>query len=540
MNESILINYNKSGFTTHLDFAEKVGNLGVGLLSIGLGKQVTVKVEKSSITGEERVTFNSFKHSPDTLKTRIAAIGVFLCLIPITLPLLLVGFLGKKFSKSYQMTMQSQKEQNLAAIKIQKHIRGHLVRKAHLPRNMHSPGHTLYQDYANQCRKTNAKDADLIPRAKDGNTPVYLPQEMPKVILKKSGRDNAILRFQQMQHVRSIVSSQKSSHLTIPRANLFEKFLVEERLPIQSNCIHNMELYTAQPELFDEAVREMTRLFSVMSIGDLVIKGTNYLGKIAGVKDYVRYDNLPFYIIEKNGKKEGMLGLIDLEQSYDGPSPEGIVNLARIFPYHVDVIKNEAKRLNMKVDEAAIELAAMKGKKSLDFVFNDHHQWLQQKKVSTHKNDQGFLLSTETKQMLIAHAKSELLAVHQKFDEKFLKDPNLIDELAENLVSEMIRILKSEIKKAQKSKDVSTENLSSSEQVDFRSIRIERFEFYNSVACLMNENTNINEIFQSSPLEKMKEVDKLLCAVLQGFGGNQDIFRVHNYNDGPNYVLIQY
>lgn len=155
----------------------------------------------------------------------------------------------------------------------------------------------------------------LIPQAQGGSTRVYLPKEMPEVVLKSSGRTEAIKRFHQMQEVRSILDSQNSSHLIIPKVNLCQEFLIEQRLPINADSYYNMGLYLSQPELFDEAVRELTRLFSRIYLSDLVNWQINPLRNIEGVEDFVRYDNLPMYVIEENGKKKGKIGLIDLEHT---------------------------------------------------------------------------------------------------------------------------------------------------------------------------------------------------------------------------------
>ncbi len=99
-----------------------------------------------------------------------------------------------------------------------------------------------------------------------------------------------------MQEVRSILGSQKSSHLIIPEANLCEDVLVEKRLPINVDSYANMELYLSNSKLFDEPVRELTRLFSRIHIRGLVTQERDPLGHIDGVEDFVCYDNLPFQI----------------------------------------------------------------------------------------------------------------------------------------------------------------------------------------------------------------------------------------------------
>src|SRR5882672_8682608 len=71
-----------------------------------------------------------------------------------------------------------------AATTIQKHFRGYLARKSHLPSD-------LYSQYYVQCEKAKGPQSHSIPRAEGRKTKVYLPQEMPGVVLKNSGRKNA-------------------------------------------------------------------------------------------------------------------------------------------------------------------------------------------------------------------------------------------------------------------------------------------------------------------------------------------------------------
>lgn len=209
-----------------------------------------------------------------------------------------------------------------AAITIQKYFRFYLERRPHLPKN-------LYQ-YRIQCDRIKGHECDSIPQATGGKRKVYLPNEMPEVALKYS--KNAIMRFHQMQEVKSILNWQNSSHLIIPKANLYQDLLVKERLAINVDSYHNMELYLSKPEMFNDDVRELTRLFSRIFLSDIVSDQINPFGHITGVGDFDRYDNLPMYVVEEKGKKVGKIGLIDLEHVQKSPNFQGLETLVRIFP----------------------------------------------------------------------------------------------------------------------------------------------------------------------------------------------------------------
>lgn len=288
-----------------------------------------------------------------------------------------------------------------AATTIQKNVRGRLVRRAHLPRG-------FYSNYSAQCAKIGMN----MPRARAGQTRVYLPTEMTDVVLKESGRKNAITRFHQMQQVRGILQSQNCSHLVIPRASLFKEFLVEQRLPINVDTYHNISLYLAEPQAFDDAVREMTRLFSKVYLSDLLQSYINPMNRIPGVGDGVRYDNLPLYVVENRGNKEGRIGLIDLEHIQKGGSVFHLYTLARIFPLHVDIIREEAEKLGMRPDDLQMQQATDRGKKYLQVGYLDHVHWCKEKGITADTATQIFEGSPEKEDVLTAIIEKELIKLN--------------------------------------------------------------------------------------------------------------------------------
>jgi hypothetical protein len=290
--------------------------------------------------------------------------------------------------ETFQSYDENRKKTIKAVTAIQKYFRGWFGRKPYLYNG-------LYAEYHLQCQKTRGPESRRIPRAEWGKTKVYLPEEMPAVVLKNSGEKEAVRRFHQMTEVRAILNSQKSSHLIIPKANVCEDFLVEERLRINVDSYYNMEVYLSHSELFNEAVSELTRLFSKIYIGDLVSYQNHPLGHIEGVEDFVRYDNLPLYVVEEKGKKKGKIGLIDLEDVKNEPNFKSVETLVRIFPLHLDVIKNEAIKFKIKFNQDLLLLSARKGKKYLQVGFADHLEWLKQKGVFGKNFRQPFEISSQ-------------------------------------------------------------------------------------------------------------------------------------------------
>lgn len=412
--------------------------------------------------------------------------------------------------------------ENRAATTIQKYFRGYLARKPHLPSN-------LYPQYLAQCDRVKGPESHSIPQAQSGKTRVYLPQEMPGVVLKNSGRKEAITRFHQMQEVRSILDSQNSSHLIIPKANLCQEFLVEQRLPINVDSYHNMGLYLSQPELFDEAVRELTRLFSRVYLSDLVSHHYNPLGHIDDVGDFVRYDNLPMYVVEENGKKEGKIGLIDLEHVQNGPNSQSLETLVRIFPLHLDVIKNEASKLKMEVNEVSLDASAKKGRKYLQVGFIDHLECLKQKGVSTEIPPQPFQVSPQRVKELTSLLETELLRLNQgvndlfarkKYREEpkknfFTENPQKIaEELAASITPLIIRNIETQIEKQQNKKLNKLLGLAmtESELVSLRSPIIKRPKLHEGVDKLILKNEKIK--FEKNLFNEEREIAEQLAYVI--------------------------
>lgn len=87
---------------------------------------------------------------------------------------------------------------------------------------------------------------------------------------------------------------------------------------------HNIGLYLSQPELFDKAVADLAKFMCQVGLTD--------------IDD--RLDNLPLYIVEKDGKKEGMIGLVDLEHATLNPIYRyvSVLSLVGLFPLHVGTI----------------------------------------------------------------------------------------------------------------------------------------------------------------------------------------------------------
>jgi hypothetical protein len=544
-----LITFNRNSIENNADFAEKVGNIGLWLLRIGFGKTLTVEKIPD---GAHKITFKEKVYSTSA---KVAAVVLFIFTLPVAILSAAIGYIGMACSKSHGQIFnsynQSRQIEDKAAATIQKHCRGYLTRKRHLPSN-------LYPQYQILCKRANGPESPSIPKAEGGKTTVYLPKEMPGIVLKNSGRERAITRFHQMQEVRSILNSQNSSHLIIPKANLCQEFLVEQRLPINVDSYYNMGLYLSQPELFDEAVRELTRLFSRVFLSDLVSYQRLPLGNITGVGDFVRYDNLPMYVVEENGKKKGKIGLIDLEHMQKGPNSQGLETLVRIFPYHLEVIKNEASKLKMKVSQASLDASAEKGRKYLQVGFIDHLNWLKQKGVSTKSSPHPFQVSSQRLEELTPLVEKELLKLNQGINDLFVRkgyqekpQKNFFTENPEQMAKELAAIItpliigntRTQIDKQQNEtiSKLSGRGMTDSQLVSLRSPLIERPKLYEGVDKLILKNQKIK--FETPWLREEQEIaDQLTYVIMEELVKSGEIFYFDPayYTGGHNFCWIRY
>jgi hypothetical protein len=304
-----------------------------------------------------------------------------------------------------------------AVIVVQRHYRENQAKKEFLSGN-------LFSKYQVLSEQINSGRFQGIPRSSTGKTAVYFPIEMPKIILKKSGRKDAVERFHQAQDVRTILKSQNSFCLIIPNSRPCGEFLIEDRLPINVDSYHNIRVYSEEPRLFDNAVREMTRLFSQRFLTDLITFGKSPLGHMKGCGGYIRYDNLPLYITEENGKREGKIGLIDLEHmqkisdctDLNKFHLEALKTLVKIFPLHLEIIQQEAVECNIEVENEILETVCESGKKYLDLAYSSYANWLTERSFL---NKDSFEITQIRQEELASVVKKELLKLNQGDNDLF-------------------------------------------------------------------------------------------------------------------------
>jgi hypothetical protein len=432
-----------------------------------------------------------------------------------------------------------------AAIVIQKYFRGYVVRQAHL-------ANSSYSFYTKEIAKLNNPNF-VMSKAETGKTDVYFPLGLPKIVLKKSGREKAITRFSQMQFVRTILRSQGSFCLTIPKAALCGEFLVEERLPILVDQVCNMGIYVSEPHLFTQVVLEITRLFSKVHLDGLVSPQKHGLNSIVG--DCIRYDNFPLYIEEKEGKREGKVGLIDLEHIEDRPNIRdfsgGLATIARIFPYHIECVIQEAIALDIPINPISLRKRAEEGRKFLEEGYIVHRDWLRKKGISRENVEELFVLGKERVNLMIQSIGEELLKLNRGENEilpkKYENYPPFlggflsedlekgIRTLSEHLLPIFIRRIENQIRQEQSDflRSLNRGAVLEHEMVASRSLSFDRKEIYKEIAEILRciAKNDSDEFYQD-----MREVaDQLLYVFLDQLVKGGEIFSFdHGFHSGES------
>ena len=245
----------------------------------------------------------------------------------------------------------SLKDREQSALKIQSLFRGFQTRKNYI-------SFRLYSKYNQICQ---LGDFSSMQRAPAGKTKVYLPLEIPSIVIKLTGRERAIFRISQMDFLKGLLKKEKCKHIIIPKAALCGNYLIEERILIQKSEEESVKLYLDNLNEFSAAVKEMVRIFSKTYIHFLVNSGISFVDRQPTVLK-VRYDNI-CPIIE-NGI--GKIALIDLERNKEHSKANDerkLHRLANIFPRHLNEIKEEATQLGMSFDENEVNYGAELGLK---------------------------------------------------------------------------------------------------------------------------------------------------------------------------------
>ena len=321
------------------------------------------------------------------------------------------------------------------------------------------------------CSKSHGLILKLYGQSKKIIDETGLQRQGGNITVTPPKDDNTFPGQLQIPELRAILNSQKSSHLTVSEKDLAEDIGNVDGRRNLGSCI-------SQPELFNEAVRELTRLYSKIHLSELV-----------GFRPYT---------VEENGKKIGKIGLFHLEHIENSPKSYGLKTLVKIFPLHMDIIKEESGKLKIKFNEDTLEVSALEGKKNLRLGFADHLEWLKRKGVTAHNiSPQPFQVSSRRAEEITALLEKELLKLNQGINDLFVvrgyqhkPQKNFLTENPEKMAKELaakysdkiIQCIKDFIEGEQKKQlgKLSNKDMSESQFLSLRSPIIDHAEQFHT------------------------------------------------------------
>lgn len=281
-----------------------------------------------------------------------------------------------------------------------------------------------------------------MPRANDGKTEVYLPENFSSVVLKKSGGDSSS-RLQKTILAKNIAAKKALHRLTIPKVRLLgiREFIVEERLPLgRTDYFSQTQLYLHYTEKHpletSQLIQEFMHFVLLTGLNDL-------LDTRRFPFSTPRYDNIPFFE-SMGGEKTLQIGLIDLESLQRNPSRKktyfsSLSNLALIFPYHLEELKNIAPSYGSANETALLQLEkiAEQAKSNIkEYVVRLSKRSLKKNKLDMHLQEKEI-------EKLIKNISPETVKENRLFsNEKYIEE---IMPYAKEIIKALLPIVHQEI-----------------------------------------------------------------------------------------------
>jgi len=271
-----------------------------------------------------------------------------------------------------------------AATKIQSCWRGHVARKAVGQEKKHVLSYPIFEQ-AKHVVDTPSRMYEL-PRASDGNTPVFLSNELP-VVFKMSGFPENQKRFEQMKQAREICQQHGYTGLVIPRARVYKECIIEDKLPIiEHGTKEVIGFYIENQACFTKAIEEFTDFCCRANLFDITVSGNAALYGSMSRAPVGRYDNIALYLEGGCGK----IGLVDLEHFSLKDSVEEAdcysvcKNAICLFPYHFNEIFNTVKKYDSNIEDHRERLESLRDEalKRFKVVYEDHIKVIKKHKIT--------------------------------------------------------------------------------------------------------------------------------------------------------------
>ncbi len=258
------------------------------------------------------------------------------------------------------------------------------IQQAEETKSSHSLGSTLLTQAKHLIADSGVGS---MPRAPSGRSAVYLPSEIPHIVLKHTGVPTNFQRLETMIIAREICGKKGYRHLAIPKADTYGDFIIEERLPIKFfHLKEQIGFYLNHHKLLTGAIKEFAEFCFENEVCDLT-GGRNPLNALSGGAPIPRFDNVPFYQVEEGGEIQFKIGLIDLEGFSSGGKDIAaehlrtvLTTMVHLFPLHLETILEVAGKYGKETEVETFQKELILEQQTALLFFKrsytDHRQFL--------------------------------------------------------------------------------------------------------------------------------------------------------------------
>ncbi|MDD7385762.1 MAG: hypothetical protein PUG20_01985 [Chlamydia suis] len=355
----MFISFDKTLASEHgPDTAESIGNLLSYPVNRGFSSLVAVKT-----LGHKSDPFFSIKIV--SICTRICCIIATILLAPIILLMALAGIIAYNYSTSYQQTkalfsdwlrnsvktFEMFQEQTKPIITLQKRLKGYLIRKPLLNR-------ALFSEYKTVCEKINSGLLDNIDCINRDEQLSYIAKELPSLIFKKVGAQQAKQRIQQNIALNACLANAAVKNIQVLPANAYKDFLVEQKA-FGQGPLDTLITYQVRPQSFNDIVKDLVKLFQTYYFPELFYEPKHLLRDLPYNHLLLNFQQPSFKacgaakfssILKKSDPRTNpRLYLTGISEIRKQPTPNLVEKLIFLFPQHEDLICEEAVKYRIPI-----------------------------------------------------------------------------------------------------------------------------------------------------------------------------------------------
>ena len=325
------------------DTAESLGNLLSYPVNRGFGSLVAVKT-----LGHKSLPLFSIKVV--SICKQICCIIATILLAPIILLMALAGIIAYNCSTSYQQTkalfskwlcnsmntLETFQEKTKPIITLQKRLKGYLIRKPLLNR-------ALFSEYKTVCEKINSGLLDNIDCINRDEQLSYIAKELPSLIFKKVGAQQAKQRIQQNIALNACLTNAAVRHIQILPASAYQDFLVEQKA-FGQGPLDTLITYQVRPQSFDAIVKDLFKLFQTHYFPELFYKPKHF--RDLPYNHFLLNFQQPRSSDPKTNPRLYLTGISEIRKQ---PTPNLVEKLISLFPQHGDLICEEAVKYRIPI-----------------------------------------------------------------------------------------------------------------------------------------------------------------------------------------------